>query len=141
MNRVPNVSVRHAIRNVAVVYGVVWLACLVLYWGSLAFGGLSGGTIMGYMLLVLYVALPVAGSVASFLIGRSRCFGGWRFLAPFASAVLYLIFIGVTFDLSTALGLTNIAPADVRLAACVLAFSFLGLAIGMGVDALARAKR
>ena len=30
----------------AIIYGVVWLACLALYWGSLATGALGGG-IMG----------------------------------------------------------------------------------------------
>ena len=42
----------------AIIYGVVWLACLVLYWGSLATGTLGGGGIMGYVILALYIALP-----------------------------------------------------------------------------------
>lgn len=54
----------------AIVYGVVWLACLVLYWGSLATGALDGGGIMGYVILALYIALPIAGIVSAFLIGR-----------------------------------------------------------------------
>lgn len=44
MNKALNVGVRRAIRTAA-----VWLACLALYWGSLATGGLGGGVIMGCM--------------------------------------------------------------------------------------------
>lgn len=54
----------------AIVYSVVWLACLALYWGSLATGALGGGGIMGYVILTLHIALPIAGAVTAFLIGR-----------------------------------------------------------------------
>lgn len=76
MNKAINAGERRAIRTAAALYGAVWLACLALYWGSLATGGLGGGAIMGYTLLVLYVVLPVAGAVASFLVGRARGLGG-----------------------------------------------------------------
>ncbi|MEF2672090.1 MULTISPECIES: hypothetical protein [Coriobacteriia] len=49
MNKALNVGVRRAIRTAAALYGAVWLACLALYWGSLATGGLGGGVIMGCM--------------------------------------------------------------------------------------------
>lgn len=141
MNRDSNLNACRAACASVMVYGAVWLVCLAFYWGSLMTGALAGGAIMGYTLLVLYVILPIAGSVASFLVGRDHCLRGCRFLAPLASAALYFIFTGATFGLSTALGLTNIAPADARLVLFVFTCSFLGLAIGMGVDALARAKR
>ena len=71
----------------AIVYGAVWLACLVLYWGCLATGALGGGGIMGYAILALYVALPIAGIVAAFLIGRAADLGWWRLGALIGLAV------------------------------------------------------
>lgn len=140
MDKALNAGVRRAIRTAAALYGAVWLACLALYWGSLATGGLGGGAIMGYTLLVLYVVLPVAGAVASFLVGRARGLGGWRLLSPPASAALYLVFTGVTFGLSTALGLTNIAPAAAPTVALALSCALLGLVAGMALDIRARTR-
>ena len=65
----------------AIIYGAVWLACLALYWGSLATGGLGGG-IMGYVILALYIALPIAGIVSAFLIGRVADLDGVTVLRP-----------------------------------------------------------
>lgn len=112
------------------VYGVVWAACAVLYWGGLATGALGGGGIMGYTLLALYVALPVAGLVSAFLIGRTRELGWWRLAAPVAAAALYALFVAVTFGLSTALGLANVAAADLAALVLGLVPAAVGLAIG-----------
>lgn len=127
-----------AMRASALIYGVPWLACIAFFWGSLATGGFGGGAIMGYSLFVLYVILPVAGGIASFVVGRARSIGGCRFFAPIAFAALYLIFTYVTFGLSTAIGLANIAPENISGVSFVLAFAFLGLAVGMVVDMRAR---
>ena len=71
----------------AIVYGVAWLACLALYWGSLATGALGGGGVMGYVILTLYVALPIAGIVTAFPIGRVAGLGWWRLVALIGLAV------------------------------------------------------
>lgn len=86
MREALNAGVRRAIRMAGMLYGAVWLACLALYWGSLATGGLGGGAIMDYTLFVLYVVLPVAGVVASFLVGHARGLGGGM-AAPVPSCV------------------------------------------------------
>ena len=114
----------------AIVYGVVWLACLVLYWGSLATGALGGGGIMGYVILALYIALPIAGIVSAFLIGRLADLGWWRLAALIAIAVLYVLHTVATFSLSNSLGFTNIAPADLAVFMYGLIPAAIGLAVG-----------
>lgn len=114
----------------AIVYGVVWLACLVLYWGSLATGALGGGGIMGYVILALYIALPIAGIVSAFLIGRVADLGWWRLAALIAIAVLYVLHTVATFSLSNTLGFTNIAPADLAVFMYGLIPAAIGLAVG-----------
>ena len=104
------------------IYGVTWLACLVLHWGSLATGVLGGGGIMGYTILSLYIALPIAGIVSAFLIGRMTELRWRRLAAPVAIDALHALFI--------ALGLTNIAAADLSAFAYGLAPAMVGLAIG-----------
>lgn len=113
----------------AIIYGAVWLACLALYWGSLATGGLGGG-IMGYVILALYIALPIAGIVSAFLIGRVADLGWWRLVALIAIAILYVLHTVATFSLSNALGLTNIAPADLAVFMYGLISAAAGLAVG-----------
>lgn len=114
----------------AIIYGVVWLACLVLYWGGLATGALGGGGIMGYVILALYIALPIGGVVAAFLVGRVAELGWWRLVALIAIAILYVLHTVATFSLSNALGLTNIAPADLAVFMYGLISAAAGLAVG-----------
>ena len=114
----------------AIVYGGVWLACLALYWGSLATGALGGGGIMGYIILTLHIALPIAGIVSAFLIGRVTELGWRRLAAPVAIAVLYVLHTVATFSLSNALGFTNIAPADFAVFMYGLIPAAIGLAVG-----------
>ena len=114
----------------AIIYGVVWIACLVLYWGSLATGALGGGGIMGYTILALHVALPISGIISAFLIGRVADLGWWRLAALIAIAVLYVLHTVATFSLSTALGATNIAPADRAVFMYGLIPAAIGLAVG-----------
>ena len=114
----------------AIVYGAVWLACLALYWGSLATGALGGGGIMGYIILTFHLALPIAGVVATFLVGRMAELGWRRLAAPVAIAILYVLHSASTFSLSNALGLTNIAPADLATFMYGLIPAAIGLAVG-----------
>ena len=116
--------------RVAIVYGVVWLACLAFYWGSLATGALGGGGIMGYVILALHIALPIAGVVAAFLIGRATELGRRRLAAPIAIAVLYVLHAAATFNLSNALGFTNIASANLAVFMYGLVPAAIGLAVG-----------
>ena len=117
----------------AIVYGSVWLACLALYWVSLATGALGGGGIMGYVILTFHVALPVVGVVAAFMVGRTAGLGWWRLAAPVAIAVLYVLHSAATFSLSNALGLTNIAPAGLATFMYGLVPAAIGLAVGCAI--------
>ena len=114
----------------ATVYGAVWLACLAFYWGSLATGALGGGGIMGYVILALGIALPIAGVVTAFLVGRVADLGWWRLAALIAIAVFYVLHTVATFSLSNALGFTNIAPADLAVFIYGLIPAAIGLAVG-----------
>ena len=114
----------------ALVYGAVWLACLALYWASLATGALGGGGIMGYVILTFHVALPIAGVVAAFLVGRAAELGWRRLAAPVVIAALYVLHTVATFSLSNVLDLTNIAAADLVTFLYGLIPAAIGLAIG-----------
>ena len=114
----------------AIIYGAVWLACLALYWGSLATGTLGGGGIMGYVILTLHIALPTSGIVSAFLIGRTSELSWRRLAAAVAIAELYVLHTVATFSLSNALGLTNIAPANLVAFMYGLVLAAIGLAVG-----------
>ena len=114
----------------ASVYGAVWLAFFALYWAALATGALGGGGIMGYIILTFHLALPIAGVVATFLVGRMAELGWRRLAAPVAIAILYVLHSASTFSLSNALGLTNIASADLATFMYGLIPAAIGLAVG-----------
>ena len=81
------VRTRRVLRAAAI-YGISWLACLVLFWGSLASGGIAGGMIMGYTLLVLYGVLPAISAISAFFIGRLQ---SWKVAACRAVRARYPI--------------------------------------------------
>ncbi len=122
------------------IYAIVWLLGLAFYWISRATGTLGGGMIMGYVTLVLYVALPLASLVSSALIGRAGDLAWWRLLVPLVSAVLYWLFTVATFALSTACGLTNIASADAFALVFGLVFSAIGLAVGWAFEGFRKSR-
>lgn len=128
MSKMRSAARRGLVRATAV-YGTVWLACLVLYWTSLGTGSLRSG-IMGYTLLTLYAALPLAGLASALLVGRAAELGRTRLVAVPAIAALYALFIEVTFGLSNVLGLTKIAGDALSALAYGLVPAALGLAIG-----------
>ena len=107
-----NTSATRGIFVSSIIYGIVWVCCLIWYWISVAFGIPDGSWIMGHTLVALYLALPLASVIASFFIGRESGFGWRRLLAPIAAGLFYALFTAATFSLSTALGLANIASPN-----------------------------
>lgn len=85
---------------------------------------------MGYIILTFHLALPITGVVATFLVGRMAQLGWRRLAAPVAIAILYVLHSASTFSLSNALGLTNIAPADLATFMYGLIPAAIGLAVG-----------
>ncbi len=85
---------------------------------------------MGYVILPLHIALPTSGIVSAFLIGRSSELSWRRLAAAVAIAVLYVLHTVATFSLSNALGLTNIAPANLVAFMYGLVLAAIGLAVG-----------
>lgn len=103
------------------IYLLLWLACVLWFWLGMPF---SGGGMFAYTLLVYYLALPSAAAITCALAGWRVELGGARWLAPFVGALLYVAALLLTFSLSSALGIANIAPVD-------LAAFLMGLAPGM----------
>ena len=110
-----------------IAYALLWLACILWFWLSLPF---SGGGIFAYTLLVYYLGLPSAATVVCALAGWRKELGAIRFLAPVAGAILYVAALLLTFSLSTALTIANIAPIDLAAFIVGLAPGAIGLICG-----------
>ena len=110
-----------------IVYLLLWLACILWFWLSIP---LSDGGIFSYTLPVYYFTLPSAAAVVSALAGWRRELGRARLLVPFAGALLYVAALLLTFSLSSALGIANIAPVDLAAFLMGLAPGAIGLACG-----------
>lgn len=116
----------------AAVYSVVWLFCVGWFW--LSRGG--GGWIMAYTILAHMVLMPLAALASGFLLARERPLGGWFWGALVLYGALNVGAIAATFTLSTAIGVTKMAPID---AAAVLLELVPG-AVGLGLGRLFRVK-
>lgn len=113
------------------VYLIIWLGCILWYWLSLIGGSTAGGAwIMGYTIFVFYLILPLASLVASAVIANSERSGRQRLIAPCVFAALYVVAELLTFGLSTAQGLTNIALPDLTVLPIAIAPGLAGLAVG-----------
>lgn len=131
-----NTAITRGIFVSSIIYGIVWVCCLAWYWISIAFSIPDGGWIMGYTLVALYFALPLASAIASFFIGRESGFRLRRLLTPIAAGLFYALFTAATFSLSTALGLANIASPNFA----TLIFGFAPAALGLIIGWLTSAK-
>lgn len=116
-----------ALSIAVVIYLLLWLACILWFWLSIP---LSGGSIFGYALVVYYLALPSASAIAWALAGWRTELGSIRWLAPVAGALLYVAALLLTFSLSSALGMANIAPVDLAAFLMGLVPGVVGFACG-----------
>lgn len=141
MREALNAGVRRAIRMAGMLYGAVWLACLALYWGASRPGASGAVRSWTTRCSCSTSSCPSPGSSRRFWPGTPVALGGWRLLFPLVSAALYHIFTGVTFGLSTSLGLVNIAPAAAPTVGLVGACALPGLIVGMVFDTRAWTRR
>ena len=108
------------------VYLTVWLFCVGWFW--LGRGG--GGWIMAYTILAHMVLMPLAALASAFLLARERPLRGWFWGALILYGVLNIGAIAATFTLSTAIGMTKMAPLDVLVCLLELVPGAAGLSLG-----------
>lgn len=111
----------------ALVYLLLWLACILWFWMSIPF---SGGGIFAYTLVVYYLTLPGAAAIVCALIGWRSELGRVRWFSPLVGALLYIAALLLTFSLSTALDIANIAPVDLAAFLAGLAPGAIGFVCG-----------
>ena len=116
----------------ATVYSAVWLFCVGWFW--LGRGG--GGWIMAYTILAHGVLIPLAALVSGFLLAWERPLGGWFWGALVLYGALNVGAIAATFTLSTAIGVTKMAP----LGAMVILLELVPGGLGLGLGWLFRVK-
>ena len=127
-----------ALSIAAIIYLLLWLACILWFWLGMPF---SGGGIFAYTLLVYYITLPAASAVVCALAGWRIELEWARLLAPLAGALPYVAALLLTFSLSTALGLANIAPVGLAAFLTGLAPGVIGFACGWALRRFRDAPR
>ena len=126
------ITKKRPVRIPAAVYLAVWLFCVGWFW--LSRGG--GGWIMDYTILAHMALMPLAALVSAFLLARERPLGGWFWGALVLYGVMNVGAIVATFTLSTAIGVTKMAPID----ALVVLLELVPGAAGLGLGRLFRVK-
>ena len=120
------------------IYLPVWGFCAAWYWLGMSS---SGGWIMTYCILAMLVLLPLATLASAVAIGWRREFGRLRWAALILLPVLYAAHYLATMSLSTALGITRVAPMDFAVILYAVFPALIGLLAGMGAHRLWDAVR
>ena len=128
-----------SVKRAAIAYAVAWIVCFASYWIQLLSG--AGSWVFGYILCWNYVLLPLAAFVACAYVGwrQETSAFPWGFVLILTAA--YMLAPIVTFELSTALGLANIASGNLWLLLMGFIPGALGLICGQIVRAIFKAKR
>lgn len=113
-------------KQTVIAYMAVWTGCVLWFW----LGMNGGGWIMAYTILSFGVILPVVTLAVSFLLEWKQDLGHLRWAAIGFFGVMYIAAMGVTFVLSTALGVTKIAPPPLYVLLIGLCPSAIGIALG-----------
>ena len=105
----------------------IWAFALIVFWFFI-----SGSDAMGYSLVFLWIILPVATLVISFLIGKNNHLGKGKWLTPIAFGVMHMLAEYATFSVRNmiAIEFARINVPHFELILIGAFFSFIGLGIG-----------
>ncbi len=117
------------------VYLGIWAVTVLSFW----IGG--GEDAMGYSILSMWLVLPAATAVISFLIGKDEAWNGEKWLMMLFFGALYFLASYATFDLANmiAFGKFNVPELSEILPGILI--SALGIALGSLVALIQRKRR
>ena len=102
----------------------IWAVSILFFWAG-------GGTdAMGYSLLVLYLILPAATAVISFLIGKDDGWAGSKWLMMLFFGFFYFLASYATFDLSNMIAFRHFNPPELSQILPGILISAAGIAAG-----------
>ena len=105
----------------------IWAFALIVFWFFI-----SGSDAMGYSFVFLWIILPVATLVISFLIGKNNHLGKGKWLTPIAFGVMHMLAEYATFSVRNmiAIEFARINVPHFELILIGSFFSVIGLGIG-----------
>lgn len=103
----------------------IWTISLVSFWLF------SKGDALGHTLVFLYFVLPVTTLILSFIIGRKNYCGKWKWLAPVAFGVMYMLADYTTSGVSNMLALGKLNIPQFGMIPAGVIISLLGIGGGM----------
>ncbi len=113
-------------RNILVaVYFGIWIFTVLFFWLFT-----SGSDAFGFSLLFLWILLPAATLVISFLIGRNNFWGKWKWVSIIDFGLMYMLSEYVTFSLANMLAFSKFNLPDFGMLFAGAIISVIGLGIG-----------
>lgn len=105
----------------------IWAFALIIFWFFI-----RGSDAMGYSLVFLWIILPVATLVISFLIGKNNHLGKGKWLTPVAFGTMHMLAEYATFSMRNmiAISFTRINVPHFELILMGGVFSVIGLGVG-----------
>lgn len=108
----------------------IWAFALIVFWFFI-----SGSDAMAYALIFLWIVLPVATLVTSWLVGRQNYWGKWKWLSPLGFGLMHMLAEYGTFSMANmvTIGFSRINPPAWELIAISGVISLVGLSLGSGM--------
>ena len=108
-------------------YLLIWAFSLIVFWFFI-----SSADAMGFALLFLYILIPVATLVISFMIGKNNHWGKGKWLAPIVFGIMHMLAEYGTFSIRNMvqISFTRINPLNFEFLLIGVFFSIIGLGVG-----------
>ena len=113
----------------------IWAVSVLLFWAG------GGSDAMGYSILVLYLVLPAATAVISFLIGKDDGWANSKWLMMLFFGVFYFLASYATFDLANMIAFRHFNPPELSQILPGILVSAAGLAAGSLAARIAGKRR
>jgi Predicted transcriptional regulators len=116
-------------------YLVIWSISLIVFWFFI-----SSSDGMGYSFMFLWVLLPITTFVISLLIGKSNCWGKYKWISALTFGVMYMLAEYGTFSAANMVAFNKINMPQWEMIIFGTIISVIGLAIGTAIRKLKTKK-
>lgn len=118
------------------IYLSAWCVAVATFW---LFG--NSPLVILYGVIVFRLLLPIATFVVSVIIGANDHWGKYKWIVPIVLGFMYIMCGYATFSVANTMASGNINMPEFKLAFPAAIISFVGLAIGVGIDCFKKRKK
>lgn len=121
---------------VSVAYFAVWAFSILVFWLFI-----DGSDAFGYGFAFLWIMLPAAAIIVSFIIARDKLFGKAMWAAPIVLGTMYMLAEYATFSAANMLSFGKINAPQLEMLPIGAALSLFGLLVGIATAKISSRRK